>query len=402
MFEDEVKKIEDIIYKDDADYEAIIDSLDAILVREPSNQRAMELKYFASFAGEHYEQCASVCNDVIVLDNLNIDARMFKANSFFRTEKYLECADVCREILRIEPDNKDAAELLENANAMKALNDLDVLDTEHVKDEPEEILPSEYKPIKNVHKYRFVNFMLWMILFVLPALWVYFYHPVSEYMSCNKMFRCKISQSYYWNFKRNSSVILSDKFYFVKRTFSIPETNGTRYNTYPVYKLSNGRKFSPFRYYITSSENKKKNDLYMNYEYQKFSRYISNPRSGYSVRSKANKKSINQPFIYYLIYVIALFVLNHVLSFVGSLISNIKFNIAKSKRKKKPSNKKDNKSKKKLENDIVDLAIEKIPDVTEEPQPTEEYTLQDDPSQEIANAADDDVEIIYKNPDDEM
>ena len=402
MFEKEIHNIEKTIFKDYADYEAIIDSLDGILFQESDNKRALELKYFAAFAAEHYELCINTCDSVIELDNKNIDALLFKANSLFRLEQYPECINISNYVLNIDHENKDALDLIENSNAIQALNELETMDTTHVKEESEDLFPSDYKPVNKSLKRKIIEWVIIFIIFALPLLLIYYYHPLRESMSCNKAFKCKLSQTFYGNYTKIRILTLSNQLYFARRTSVALGKDSTRYNSYPLYKLSNGRKFTPFIYYIYQSGNKSRNDTYMDIEYKKFSNYVANPRRGYSIRSKAYPKSINTPFIGYLVYIIVLFVLEHLLKIGYSILSSLRLKRKKRKKKSKTTTKnktknknKGKKSEKKIENDIVDMMIDKIPEASENA--TENKSSED----LVTNGNGDGDEVIYQNSDDD-
>ena len=334
MFEEEIQEIESQIYKDNADYESIIDTLDFILSDNKENVRALELKYFAAFAAEHYELCMKTCDEVLAIDTENIDALAFKANSLFRLERYPECEEISKQILKLDPEHKEALELKENSNAMKALGELEILDMNNIKDEPTEVFQSDYKPpVKKSFKRKLLESIIIWLLILVPLGFVYYLHPTKENMSCNKTFKCRINQTFWGNYTRIRIVTISNKFYFAKRTTLQPGFDSTLYNSYPIYKLENGKKISPFIYYSYQSKKKTQNINFMNKEYEKFLNYVNTPYRGYYARSKAQPSSVNIPFIGYLAYVIALFMLEKIINFIKTVIGSI--HIKKSKRTKK-------------------------------------------------------------------
>ncbi len=332
MFEEEIQEIESKIYDDNADYESILDTLDFILSDDKQNIRALELKYYAAFSAEHYELCINTCNEVLNIDENNIDALIYKANSMFRLERFSECEEISNFILRIYPDNTDAKELRENSKALKALNELDVIDMENIQDEPPEFIQSEYKPVKRTLKQKIFKTTVVALMLIIPLIFIYYLHPIRENMSCNKTYKCRINQTFWGNYNRVRIVTMSNKFYFAKRTSIQPKFDTTFYNSYPIYKLENGKRISPFIYYAYQSNNKTRNITYMNKEYQKFLNYVNAPYRGYYIRSKANPSGINVPFMAYLGYVIILFVLEKLFDFIKAIISSIR--IKKNKKTK--------------------------------------------------------------------
>ncbi|MBR6099460.1 hypothetical protein IKP85_06910 [bacterium] len=124
MLEDKLIEIEEKIFLDDADYDGIVKELDAIIEQDPSNKRALELKYFAFFANEKYEECITACDKVIELDSENVDALNFKASSLLQIDKTDECIKVCDILLKVDPYNMDAKELKERSETMKTLLEL--------------------------------------------------------------------------------------------------------------------------------------------------------------------------------------------------------------------------------------------------------------------------------------